>query len=86
MEICLRGLTKEPTLKPLDEDVLWNLQFAALFVTCTSKFVLWNDDQKLQLRLRKNIGKHYHYDPPSIIIVEGISVSLHIGYRYVIPM
>ncbi|VAH07243.1 unnamed protein product [Triticum turgidum subsp. durum] len=85
MEICLRGLTKEPTLKPLDEDVLWNLQFAALFVTCTSKFVLWNDDQKLQL-LRKNIGKHYHYDPPSIIIVEGISVSLHIGYIYVILM
>ena len=30
MEICPRGLAKEPTLRQLDEDVLWNLQFAAL--------------------------------------------------------
>ncbi|KAI4974001.1 hypothetical protein ZWY2020_041782, partial [Hordeum vulgare] len=33
---------------PFVEDVLWNLQFAALFSTRTSKFLLWNDDQKMQ--------------------------------------
>uniref|UniRef100_A0A453S9K5 Uncharacterized protein n=2 Tax=Aegilops tauschii TaxID=37682 RepID=A0A453S9K5_AEGTS len=30
MKICLRCLTKEPTLRPLLEDVMWNQQFAAL--------------------------------------------------------